>query len=448
VGGPSVLPLGPPLGMGAESRALEWEYLGGFTSSVHELHADPAHARLLVGTGRGYRIYEPASGTWILRETGDPYGNYKVHSFLTSDTDSLELFTGREDAYWYGYIMDNAGLTTLGPIVLEGWSMPGGLYETGAVRGLARLPGSPGALFACTGLSSCGCILRSLDGGLNWPAVYEFCETPAGANAIAVAPNGDIVVGYGNLGEVDNGVLRNSDGGDSWSEIAGDMPLAESVSGIAVDPSDPSRVYAKQGSALAAPDPRLGVYATSDGGLHWEQVLQGNVMDMCLHPEDGNVIAAIIDGVVLLSRVGGYAWEDVSGNLPLVGVAQCAILASDERIYVADRWDGMWGADLNPTATEQSPEVQSALSAFPNPFNPATSLSFTLERDGPASLDIVDIGGRVVRRLLAAKAMQAGRQTMAWDGRDAEGADLPSGLYFANLNAGGQRASLKLLLLK
>ncbi len=78
----------------------------------------------------------------------------------------------------------------------------------------------------------------------------------------------------------------------------------------------------------------------------------------------------------------------------------------------------------------------------PNPFNPATDISFTLERDGPVSLTVYDLAGRVVDRL-ASGEMEAGRHTIAWRPREAA-----SGTYVYRLRAGGVELTRKCSLLK
>ncbi len=80
--------------------------------------------------------------------------------------------------------------------------------------------------------------------------------------------------------------------------------------------------------------------------------------------------------------------------------------------------------------------------AHPNPFNPSTSLSFTLPEAGQVELTIFDVSGREVARLVNGW-LNAGLHTCVWD---AEG--LPSGLYFSRLKAGSAVRTEKLLLIK
>ncbi len=82
---------------------------------------------------------------------------------------------------------------------------------------------------------------------------------------------------------------------------------------------------------------------------------------------------------------------------------------------------------------------------YPNPFNPHTTISFTLGVDGPVRLSIHDVQGRRLRVLLD-RALPAGDHSFTWDGRDESGRELPSGVYFSRLMAEGEIQSGKLVL--
>ena len=74
--------------------------------------------------------------------------------------------------------------------------------------------------------------------------------------------------------------------------------------------------------------------------------------------------------------------------------------------------------------------------AYPNPFAASTGLSFTLSRAGDIKVDLFDITGRRVRSIERAGA-SPGEHVLVWDGRDADGRSLPSGVYLARWNAAG-----------
>ncbi|HOX26147.1 MAG TPA: FlgD immunoglobulin-like domain containing protein [Candidatus Krumholzibacteria bacterium] len=83
----------------------------------------------------------------------------------------------------------------------------------------------------------------------------------------------------------------------------------------------------------------------------------------------------------------------------------------------------------------------------PNPFNPRTQIAFDLPRAGPVRLAVFDLRGALVR-MLVQEVMPAGRHTTVWNGEDDSGETVASGVYVFILEADGQRARSKNLLLK
>jgi len=84
---------------------------------------------------------------------------------------------------------------------------------------------------------------------------------------------------------------------------------------------------------------------------------------------------------------------------------------------------------------------------FPNPFNPKTNVAFSLSEPGRVRLEIFDLSGRLVRTLVDAQAA-AGDHVAEWNGRDANGTPVSSGIYFAKVSANGFTESMKMTLLK
>ncbi len=99
------------------------------------------------------------------------------------------------------------------------------------------------------------------------------------------------------------------------------------------------------------------------------------------------------------------------------------------------------------TAAPAVPAAHLALSAQPNPFNPATELRFSASAGTRVQLAIHDLAGRCVAILLDGPAT-GDEQRVQWNGRDAAGRALPTGVYLARLQAGEAGAAIKLLLIK
>ena len=84
---------------------------------------------------------------------------------------------------------------------------------------------------------------------------------------------------------------------------------------------------------------------------------------------------------------------------------------------------------------------------YPNPFNPSTAIEFTLPRPCPVTLEVYDIVGRKVRTLVS-EAVTAGTKRVIWDGCNADGAGVASGVYFYRIMASDFSETRKMLLLK
>ena len=97
----------------------------------------------------------------------------------------------------------------------------------------------------------------------------------------------------------------------------------------------------------------------------------------------------------------------------------------------------------------ESPDALSTalLGNRPNPFNPMTEVNFSLARDGQARLDIYDLRGRLVRRLVDGD-MAAGVHAVVWNGRDGLGRAQASGVYLALLEVGSVRQTKRLALVR
>lgn len=88
------------------------------------------------------------------------------------------------------------------------------------------------------------------------------------------------------------------------------------------------------------------------------------------------------------------------------------------------------------------------LTNYPNPFNPTTTISFSLQKAENAVLEIYNIKGQKVKTLLS-KKMTTGNHSVTWNGTDDSGNPVSSGVYFARFCSKGRSpSSQKMILLK
>ena len=84
---------------------------------------------------------------------------------------------------------------------------------------------------------------------------------------------------------------------------------------------------------------------------------------------------------------------------------------------------------------------------YPNPFNPATSIKFTVPIRGHVNIAVYDLLGRKIRTLVD-QPLEAGSQSVLWDGMNTDGESVASGLYFYRMKTDSFEETRKMMLLK
>jgi len=101
-----------------------------------------------------------------------------------------------------------------------------------------------------------------------------------------------------------------------------------------------------------------------------------------------------------------------------------------------------------PVTDPQAPAITTALlGASPNPFNPSTTISFSMETPGNASIDIYNQKGQMVKSL-ANGYFDSGTHHLTWNGTDNSGRSVASGLYFFRMKSGKFSSTKKMVLMK
>ena len=104
------------------------------------------------------------------------------------------------------------------------------------------------------------------------------------------------------------------------------------------------------------------------------------------------------------------------------------------------------------TEITATPETTALLANYPNPFNPETWIPYQLAKDAEVIVRVYDMRGRSVRELVlghqAAGVYQSRGRAAYWDGKNAFGESVASGVYFYTLTAGDFTATRKMLIRK
>ncbi len=103
---------------------------------------------------------------------------------------------------------------------------------------------------------------------------------------------------------------------------------------------------------------------------------------------------------------------------------------------------------VKPVGTK-TPKSYKLENAYPNPFNPATNIEFSIPKTEKVRLEVYDITGKLVRTIVDSEVLAAGVYHAKWDGKNNLGEKVSSGVYFARLiTAGNFVKTIKMNLMK
>ncbi len=131
----------------------------------------------------------------------------------------------------------------------------------------------------------------------------------------------------------------------------------------------------------------------------------------------------------------GYPWPSGTGT---------ADYFVDEFVFTLEEGTGITGLDGKPT---QMPLTYDLGNAYPNPFNPSTTIEYAIPVSNHVTLKIYDLLGREVRTLVD-RYVTAGTYNVVWDGRDEAGNTVPSGAYLYQMRSSHYSQAKKLVLSK
>jgi hypothetical protein len=199
--------------------------------------------------------------------------------------------------------------------------------------------------------------------------------------------------------------------------------------------------------------PEIFTIISTNGGLDWSDPL---VINRITHPALGNIPTFVwpADKLYIISA-------------PDKTIARVYFMYTEDNSYgffSSGGTDGTKGDDLGSTIRMAAMDINISNIVnesevvvprpvamlnqnFPNPFNPSTTIRFTLPKSGDVNLSVYNVRGQRVKTL-ANGHMEAGQREVVWNGDDNNNRAVASGVYFYRLEADGRTEVRRMVLMK
>jgi hypothetical protein len=458
-GGLTFSETGDGYGLGTPT-ALHWDH--------HVALYEPgSNSNVWVGTDGGVWKSTNDGSDWFSRREG--INTYQFYDICAAQSDASDILGGTQDNGVPGRVGTTDWFTS-------------NLFADGMVCNVD--PTNSSIVYAEW---QGGNHVKSTDGGGSWSDIQTGISGGGlWVTPVDLDPNDPLHLWT----ESSNGMYRTTNGGTSWSRRG-----THSASWISISPVDGNVVWSSEGSTR----PR---YTTNDGAS-WIQSssygfsIGGNASKIHAHPTDVGTAFVTFSGYgsgahVAMTTDSGGTWADVTGDLPSqpvntmvvdpqapddwyigtdVGVwlstnggtnwtpfdtglpnaviSDLEIRDSERKLVAGTYGRGAWEIVIGSGATDAETTVAARpLNLMldpprPNPVRDHTTLRFAARHEGPVTLAVYDVAGRLVTPVTELARGDGVIRTAPWI---ADG--VPNGVYFAVLTAGEERASEKIVVMR
>ncbi|HSG29262.1 MAG TPA: T9SS type A sorting domain-containing protein, partial [Candidatus Krumholzibacterium sp.] len=246
-------------------------------------------------------------------------------------------------------------------------------------------------------------------------------------------------------------VETSMDGGLRWQTLPGNITTDS-------DPNGNNRGNGITGSSGGWTDARFYLGDVPGAGtgsvmrIRFTYSTDASVQGEGIYIDDVSPVASYGSMTVLAEALTDTFYIRSAG---MTGEFAYQVRASDADGHVSRGSNVVFHEVTEITGDDPIPLLASSLPPnFPNPFNPSTTIRYTVgatgglsTRDRLVRIEIFDINGRRVA-LLADRPMAPGRYSERWNGLDRGGDPVASGIYFLRLDVDGEEFTRKLVLLR
>ncbi len=236
-------------------------------------------------------------------------------------------------------------------------------------------------------------------------------------------------------------IYHSADGGENWDTY----PISLDIRAITYDPS--GILYGAFGDVSDS----SGLWSSTDNGENWTVEFYSehlNTVDwnwsgeifVGWNPPTGTESEGIAvwfpdiwDLVNITSDLPNTRINSITTH-PLID-CENVIACTEDGAYMNTSW-------FNDTEEVTDPEATLRLTNYPNPFNPETTISFTLDKPSFCEMSIYNVRGQRIVTLVQER-LEAGPHAIVWDGDSA-----PSGMYLCRLKTDSDEVVRKLAMIK
>lgn len=418
----------------AEITMDPWEFLGAQDSQLNGICSSGHY--LFATTHEGLHFYNFQTEQWTDRTWPGWIGKGK-YAAVAGQMHEQRLVTGGVNAWFKGTLFFSDDMGETESLVRES--------EGGRVTDLGASIFVEPTLYACTWSDVVdGEFLRSDDDGETWSLILGHGHHTM--TDLEVLGHQEVFLAG------DNYVAHTTDGGLNWQNLQGNLPVGEGIYCMLAQPAmtslpSPEKDKTDAADLMASNDTGLFLY-DFDTGL-WEMILPDSCRSIAQRfCYEGLFIcwtetyAVTWDGRIMATMNGDWEnWQDITGDL--IPGTPIDVETNGWGVFVAMQGGGVFHSQgMQPLSDVPGLASNLEIKAFPNPFNPATTIKFETPVAGRALLQVFDVRGALVETLFEGE-VEAGTHSHQWRPQG-----LGSGVYRTVLQIEGQAVHGSVVLLK